>query len=169
MIDRGLFLADGTAPGCDNGPPTFDEVRTLLRDHPGANRLFQEFGWDAAEIGQSIAGGVQHFNTTLPVGGCSYTTRTWPGPWRRQLLDGCMAYLMETMAEWMRRSHLPYSAGGTTIDDLGKAGDYQKAAEMYRERFDKWCRLTKVRLSVASGFGSIGSGMPGYYGSGSQW
>lgn len=157
MVDRGLWLADGTAPNSSKGPPTCDEIRTAMRDHPGANRLLQNYAWDGGEIGLSIVSAVQVYNQTYPVGGCTFTTITWPAAWRRQLLDGCIAYLMETVAEYMRRGHLPYSAGGLNIDDLGKEQDYTKSADAYRERFAKWCRLVKTRMSIDEGWSSIGS------------
>lgn len=165
LVDRGLFTADGAVPQ-DRGPPTFDEVRTALRDHPGANRLLGEYAWDPAEIGQALTGAVQTFNTTLPVGGRGFTTATFPAAWRRQMIDGALAYLFETAAEYMRRGHLPYSAGGMAVDDLAKEQDYQKAAALYRDRFEKWCRLTKTRLSVEAGWGGVGSGATWYGGYG---
>lgn len=161
MIDRGMWLTDGSPVVDTKGPPTFDEVRTMLRDHPGANRLLQNYEFDAAEIGQSIVAAVQMYNQTAPIGCRDFTTITWPQQWRRPLIDGCLSYLFNIASTYFRRGHLPYSAGGLSIDDLKKDNEYDKAAMEYRQRFDTWAKLTKSRISVAAGWGSVGGGVYG--------
>lgn len=161
-VDRGLWLSAGTVPSGVKGPPTFDEIRTSLRDHPGVNRLLQNFEFDLGEIGQSIVWAVQTYNQTSPIGSCNYTTVSWPSAWRRQLLDGCLSYLFNTASTYFRRGHLPYSAGGLQIDDLNKENEYDKAAMAYRTRFEEWCRLTKTRMSIDAGWGSVAGGMYNY-------
>lgn len=159
LMDRGMFLADGSVPTCDGGIPTLQELRTAVRDHPGANRLLAEFDNDVAEYAQSIVAAVQAFNTTLPQGGKNFTTITWPAQWRRQLTDGCMAYVCETLAAYQRRGMLPYQAAGLAVDDLAKEKDYLQASMMYRARFEEWCKRTKIAQSVDSGWGSVSSGL----------
>lgn len=169
VTDPGFWLSgDSTHTPGSGGPPTVDAIRLALRDHPGMNRLLQSFEFDLADIGQSIVRGVQTYNTTYPLGGRVFTTITWPSVWKLQLIDGCLVYLMETMATYMRRGHLPYNAAGLEIDDLGKEKDYIKAAQIYRDRFTEWARYEKTRESIAAGWGSIGSG-GAFYGNAASW
>lgn len=156
VVDRGLFLSDG-APPDDRGPPTVAEVRTALRDHPAANRLLGEYEFDAAEIGAGIVSAVQAFHTASPPIPWRIPTTGWPSGARRQLLDGIMAYLFETAMNYHRRGHLPYSAGGLTVDDLAKEKDYMAAVQFYRDRFDKWAAMTRAKANMAAGWGSLAS------------
>ncbi len=165
-VQRGFWLADGTTPD-DRGPPTLQEVRTVLRDHPGANRLLGEYEFDAAEIGQAVVSTVQAYNSEFPTGGPNLNTVRWPAVWRRQLLDGVLAYLFETAAAYFRRGNLPYAAGGVSVDDLKKEQEYLNAAQMYRTRFAQWAQVEKARQSVAAAWGSQGSAAP--YGGGGSW
>jgi hypothetical protein len=170
LVDRGFWLSDGAAPSSDRGPPTMAEVRTALRDHPGANRLLGDYEFDAAEIGQSIVSGVQTFMNGFPPLPLKVDTITWPSQWRRQLLDGTTAYLFETAASYLRRGNLPYTAGGLTIDDLKKEPEYLQAAMMYRQRFAEWIKSTRTAISLDAAWGSVSSGLVGSFpGSSYTW
>lgn len=157
-VDRGLFLSDGSAPADDKGPPSFSEVRTALRDHPGANRLLGEYEFDAAEIAQAVVWAVGAFNTELPPVPKLFTTISWPTPWRRSLLLGATAQLFDTASHYHRRGHLPYQAGGLSVDDLAKEKDYQAAAERARAEYLRWVKLKKAQFNIQAGWGSVGSG-----------
>lgn len=157
IVDRGLWLADGSHPN-DLGPPTYDELRTAIRDHPGANRLLQNFEYFLGEVAQALVGGVQLYNTTFPLGSRNFSTINWPSQWRRQLIDGALAHLFETASAYFRRGHLPYNAAGVAIDDLDKHETYGKSAEMYRTRFKEWATFVKTKASIDSGWGGVTSG-----------
>lgn len=165
LVERSLFLSDGTAPSDGRGPPTAAEVRTALRDHPGANRLLANWEFDYAELGQALVGAVQAFNAETPFlpARYTYTTRTFAAGWRRPWIDGALAYLFDTAATYSRRGTLPYEGGGLSVNDLDKERPYLAAAEGYRARFRQWARMTKGSINVASGWGSVGSGV-GWYG-----
>lgn len=170
LVDRGLWLSDGAAPSSDRGPPTMAEIRTALRDHPGANRLLGDYEFDAAEIGMSIVSGVQTFMNGFPPVPLRVDTTTWPSQWRRPLLDGTTAYLFETAASYLRRGNLPYTAGGLTIDDLKKEPEYLQAAMLYRQRYAEWVKTTRTAISINAAWGSVGSGLVGGFpGSSYTW
>lgn len=160
-VQRGMWTSTGDTPA-DYGPPTMSEMRTALRDHPGANRLLGEYEFDGAEVGQALVSAVQQYNNTYPVGGRNFDTTNFPVLWRRQWIDGALAFLFETAGHYQRRGHLPYAAGGVSIDDVAKEKDYVMAANLYRDRFQKFCDLEKGRQSVEAGWGSTGSGVPRY-------
>lgn len=172
LVDRGFWLADGTAPSDDRGPPTVAEIRTSLRDHPGANRLLGDYEFDAAEVGQAVVSAVLDFVTAFPPASFRpvLDTTTWPAVWRRQLLDGSLAYLFETAAAYCRRGNLPYTAGGLTIDDLKKEPEYLQAAMVYRKRYADWVKSTRTAYSLSAGWGSVSSGLVGGFpGSSYTW
>lgn len=158
LVDRGLFLADGGAPD-DRGPPTLAEVRVALRDHPAANRLLGEYEFDAAEVGSAIVHAVQAFANGFPPLPPQWNlpTTRWPAGARRPLTDGILTQLFETAAHYHRRGHLPYSAGGLTVDDLAKEKDYAQAVAFYRERFETWVKMVRSKVNIAAGWGSLAS------------
>ena len=162
LVDRGLFLTDGSAPSNDRGPPTFAEVRTALRDHPGANRLLGDFEFDPAEVGHALVAAVAAFNAEFPVLPRLWTTIDFPVAARRPWIDGALGYLFETAAHYHRRGHLPYAAAGLSVDDLAKEKDYFAAAQFYQQRFVRWCRITHARVSHAAAWGTLGSGFSPY-------
>lgn len=161
-VDRGFWTTTGDTPS-DNGPPTFAEVRTALRDHPAANRLLGSYEFDAAEIGQAVVSAVGRFNTELPPLPKAYAMSTirMPSGWRRQFLNATVSYLLETGANYFRRGHLPYSSGGLVIDDLAREKDYLAEAMRLRDEFVRWVKLTRTSISMAAAWGSTGSGLPG--------
>lgn len=161
-VDRGAWTTAGAAGWDAIGPPTVAELRSAVRDHPGANRLLGDFEFDVAELGQAVVSAVQAFAAEFPQVGKPLSTLNWPANSRRPLLDGVLAFLFEVAAAYNRRGMLPYSAANVAINDLNKEKDYLAAAEMYRARYQRWCKLVKTRASVMAGFGSITSGYPGY-------
>jgi hypothetical protein len=170
LVDRGFWLSDGGAPGSDRGPPTLAEVRTALRDHPGANRLLGDYEFDAAEVGQALVSAVQQFMTAYPPLPLRLDTTSWPSQWRRPWLDGTLAYLFETAATYCRRGSLPYTAGGLTIDDLKKEPEYLQAAQIYRQRFAEWVKTTRSAINLQAAWGSVSSGLVGGFpGSNYAW
>lgn len=156
VVDRGMFLADGSAPD-DRGPPTIAEVRNAVRDHPAANRLLGDYEFDAAEIGMALVSAVQAFHNEFPPIPWRIPTTGWPGGARRQLTDGALGYLFEVAMNYHRRGHLPYSAGGLTVDDLAKEREYTAAAQLYRDRFTTWAKMVRSKANVQAGWGSLGS------------
>lgn len=160
LVDRGMWLSDGEAPSTDCGPPTLFEVRNALRDHPGVNRLLGDYKVDSCEVGNAIVSAVQAFNAEFPHIPHVLNTRIIPTAYRRPIMDGVLSFLFETLGEYNRQGHLPYSAGGLSIDDLNKGGEYTQIAEFYRQRFDRWAKITKAKISIAAGWGSVSSGGP---------
>jgi hypothetical protein len=157
MVDRGMWRSDGN-PGIEAGIPTTREVRNVMRDHPGANRLLGEYEFDTAEIAQAVVSAVQAFDTDFPPSGVHVPTTGWPVTWRRPLLDGVMAYLFDVAAIYHRRGLLPYASGGISINDLNKEENYLKAAELLRAKYVKWVKFTRMSISLRGGFASQGSG-----------
>lgn len=160
FVDRGAWTTSGGSPN-DHGPPTTRELRGVTRDHPGANRLLGEYEFDVAELAQAVVSATLDFQATFPQIPVRTPTTRIPPAWRRAFMDGALAHLFSTAADYHRRGALPYSAGGMSVNDLGKTSEYIQAAEMYRERFAKWARFVKTQSSLLAGFGSTGSGYPG--------
>lgn len=158
LVERGMWLTDGTSPGNDRGPPTVLEIQTATRDHPSANRLLGNYAWDAAEIGTALVAAVQQYNSEFPPLPRGFATTTFPIAWRRPWIDGALAHLFEIAAEYHRRGHLPYDAAGLKVDDLAKEKDYAKAAQFYAERFVRFVRLKRSEQNIAAAWGSLGSG-----------
>lgn len=160
-VNRGLWTTDG-GTGVDRGVPTTMELRNAVRDHPGVNRLLGDYEFDVAEMAMAVVSAVQTFDNEFPPINRHVSTTQWPIAWRQPLIDGTLARLFATAADYHRRGMLPYAAGGVSIDDLNKERSYLQASEMLRERYTKWCKMTRAKISVAGGFGSVGSGLGGY-------
>lgn len=161
LVERGLWTTTGDVPATDAGPPTVAEVRTALRDHPGANRLLGDYAWDAAEIGTAMVQAVRAYNSEFPPLPQGLTTITFPILWRQDWINGIISYLYETATEYHRRGHLPYAAGGLKVDDLAKEKDYLAAAKEYRDRFMRFVRLARATQNYAQGWGSVAGGLYG--------
>jgi hypothetical protein len=137
------------------GPPRVDDVRAALRDYPQANRLLGGYEFSTTEIAVAVVQAVRGFNTAPPGSVGRVTTSTWHRDAWNNLIDGVMAELFDTAAAYYRRNHLLYQAGGVSVDDANREKDYLAAAYVYRERWEKWVKLTKMAINMEDSFGSM--------------
>jgi hypothetical protein len=152
VVNRSVW-AEEESP---TGPPTMDEIRLHLRDTSAADNLWlavQEF--DGAEIAECIVRPVAFFNEAQPPLDRRYNTCTFP--WRHNWLDGTVACLYQMASLHYARVHLPYSAGGTQIDDKNKVKEYVVVAQQKWEVFTKWVQWQKVQINALGAYQTTGS------------
>lgn len=146
FVNRGLFSSASNQNQLETGPPTLDEIRLSMRDHVTENQLLQNYEFDAAEIVQAIVRPLQYWNELPPPIQPLATTITFP--FRELWLQGIQAYLLETAAHHYRRNHLPYSAGGVSVDDRQKDNPYTQAHMRLRAQFEKACQTKKIEINI---------------------
>lgn len=136
------------------GPPTIAEIRLFLRDSDPNDNLWRAVTeFDLAEIAAAIEIPVAYWNESPPPIPVKYNTSNFP--FRYHWLLGIIAQLYFIAANWYRRVHLPYSAGGISVDDKNKANEYEQIGNKNWEEFKKWCTMTKVRMNTEQGYSSL--------------
>lgn len=98
-------------------PLTIREVRTRLRDFPGANDVSGTVQFTTEEILEAIARPVMFWNETAPV-----ISRYSPTnfPFRSHWLDAVVSTLYTTGAHWMLRNDLKIQGEGIAASDRDK-------------------------------------------------
>ena len=143
-----------------NGPPSIAEIRLHLRDSdPGENELLETVQFDIAEIALAIERPVLYWNETPPPINQRYTTDTYP--FRYHWLEAIVGQLYMMAAHWYRRNHVPYQAGGVSVDDLDKSKEYEQIGQMRWQTYREWVLQKKVQLNAEAAMQSS----PGYWGS----
>jgi hypothetical protein len=139
-----------------NGPPTIGEIRLQLRDSsPDENRLLDNVTFDDAEIALALTRTVQYYNEVPPPLTTPYTTQNFPSRWF--WIEGAISVLFRIVAEYYRKNHLAYQAGGIAVDDMNKAAEYDQAADRRWDGFTKWTTSNKMSKNVEEGWGEIDS------------
>ena len=162
FVRRGLFGLSSDVNTQNLGPPSIEEIRLSLRDNaPADNLLLDSLEFDAAEISQAVLRPLQFWRETPPPLRLNFTTTTFP--YREMWLKGIQGYLMEIAANNYRRNHLPYNAGGVSVDDKNKAAAYDAYANALIQDFRAMVQAKKVEINIASFSGSIGSDYSGFY------
>ncbi len=162
QVDNCYLFINNSAWGSTTtlGPPTKDEIRMSMRDSdPVENELLGNLDFDLAEHCLACVQAVQFWNEQPPVLYYHiYDTRSFPfkGIW----LLGIQSYLYRYAEEHYRRNQLPYSAGGTGVDDKNKLQQYLQAAERRYSEFVQAVVRQKVRLNLEGGSASLLSGYP---------
>lgn len=138
------------------GPPYLAEIRLQIRDSsPAESRLLDNVTFDDAEMAISIRRPVHYFNEVTPKLDIQYTTQNFPS--RYFWIEGIIANLFGLVAEWYRKNHLPYQAGGISVDDMAKAQDYEAAYQAHWKTYTDWVRGTKIQLNQDACWGAVGS------------
>lgn len=162
FVNRGLFGLNSDPFQQNLGPPTLSEIRLSLRDNSAAdNTLLDAVEFDAAEIAQAVTRPVQYWNETPPPLRPLQTTKTFP--FREMWLLGIQMNLLETAASHYRRNRLDYTAGGLSVDDKNKEGEYKAAAAQLRQQFQEMVRAKKIEINLAAFSGTIGSPYQGMF------
>jgi hypothetical protein len=152
-INRGLF---GDPTFKNVGPPTMDEIRAFVRDNgPEENLLLDDFEFDLTEICQATENSVRYWNEVNPDVGWYFNTITYCA--RYKWLQSIAGHMLQVAAHRFRRNHLPYQAGGLSIDDQNKFQQYDQAGLMLVQEYKEWVKTKKVAINCFAAMTSSGS------------
>jgi hypothetical protein len=139
-------------------PLTISEIRLWSRDWaPEVNDLLDEVEYKDAEIAAAIRRGIDLWNSTPPLLRMhTYTPSTFPAQYRSQWIDVTIGFLKIMAADWYERNHLPYQAGGVTINDRNKFQGYRQDGYQRMQNYQSWMKDIKVQLNMQGGWGRTG-------------
>lgn len=127
-------------------------VRTWLRDRdPQANLLLDDFEFDDEEIHIARVITIDYYNETPPFTGRFNSSQIGS---RYHLMMGICGQLMYMAANRFRRNELPMQAGGVSINDQGKAPQYDAAGDRLWSTYIRWVNTNKTAANVAQGWGT---------------
>ncbi len=127
------------------------EVRIFLRDKdPSANILLDDYEFTPEEIRTAMNITVDRWNDTPPD---IYRMDYDKFPYRSILLLGVASNLLSMAAHRYRRNSLAINAGGTSVNDQAKAGEYDQAAARLRDEYLHAIRTKKRELNANMGWG----------------
>jgi hypothetical protein len=153
IIENSQFAAGGQS---NLGPLTVAELRLSLRDvDRGGNLWLASFEWDLSEIAFCITRPIGEFNEAPPPLTQQYNTTTFPFKWN--WLKASQGYLLQIAALWYMRVHLPYQAGGLSIDDKNKADVYWRTSQQLLQEWKQWVQFKKVQMNAEGAYMSMGS------------
>ena len=139
------------SPKGNDAPMTDMEVRIFLRDTDReANILLDDFEFSPEEIRTAMNITVDRWNDTPPD---IYRYDYDEFPYRSILLLGVAANLLYMAAHRYRRNSLAINAGGTSVNDQEKAGQYDQAAMRLSQEFMQMIRTKKRELNSNLGWG----------------
>ena len=130
-------------------PVTVSEVRFALRDYPESNTLLNDVEFSDNEIAFCISRPVEKWNEMLPNVG-HYDLPT--SPFRQAHINATIGELFKIAAYHYMRNHLPYSAGGLSVDDKNKAAVYLQLGEQELAKFERFCAERKFEANFMGGF-----------------
>jgi hypothetical protein len=143
-------------------PITIPEVRMMLRDVcPSQNVLLGAFEFGDSEIAYCMRWPINEFNETNQPK-TSFNGRNFPYHWH--WLRAACGYLLEIAATGYARDHLPYSAGGISIDDKNKYDIYLKLSDRLLREWRNFVVSQKMQLNIEGGYGTLKSSYRGSYG-----
>lgn len=152
IVNRGQWAKD-VEP---NGPPSIAEIRLHLRDSGPEDNLWRDIEeFDLAEIAACIERPVLYWNESPPPIPVRFNTVNFP--FRYNWLNGIIACLYQLAARWYRRVHLPYSAGGLSVDDKNKSQEYELIGQRLWEEYKQWVLMKKVQMNMDAGWGTLSS------------
>ncbi len=139
------------SPKGNDAPMTDMEVRIFLRDTDReANILLDDFEFSPEEIRTAMNLTVDRWNDTPPD---IYRYDYDEFPYRSILLKGVAANLLYMAAHRYRRNSVAINAGGTSVNDQEKAGQYDQAAMRLSQEFMQMIRTKKRELNSNLGWG----------------
>lgn len=159
MFEMYMESAPSIAWGQGQGYPlTIAEVRLWCRDWaPEVNDLLDEVEYKDTEISAAIRRGVDLWNSTTPMlSKHTYNITNFPATYRSQWIDVTIGFLKCMAADWYERNHLPYSAGGVSIDDRNKFASYRQAGMQAIQNYQNWMKDVKVQLNMQGAWGRTG-------------
>lgn len=154
-VDSGLF---GNQTG---GLPALDEVRLALQDtDPGANLILNDFENDLADLCFAAVSAVRMWNEAQPPVGPDHTTNDYP--YTQRWLSAIVGIVYTTRAKAFLRNHLPYQAGGVSVDDQNKWQQYAQVGQQLLEEYKDWVKQKKTQFNCEEAITSLGSPYSGY-------
>ncbi len=152
-VDRGLF-GDSSYP--HGGPPNLDDIRLSMRDNaPEENRLLDDFEFDLSEVCHAAVFTCRYWNECQPPINVFFDTMTFPAK-ERWLMAIC-GQLFTMASHRFRRNHLPYQAGGLSVDDQNKFLQYEAAGLRLLQDYREWVKQKKVAANCMAAMTSQGS------------
>lgn len=137
---------------------TIAEIRLMMRDVCGEqNVLLGDLEYDDSQIVACLRLPIDEFNEKYQPK-TAFSTRTFP--YRFHWMRAVCGYLLEIAGRGYARDHLPYSAGGVSVDDKNKAGPYMSMAQSLLLEWRTFIKERKVEMNIESSYGTLGS----YYG-----
>jgi hypothetical protein len=139
-----------------NSPITIAEIRLWVRDNcPEDNFLLDEVEYKDSEIIAAIRRAVDMWNESPPIM-TRYTYTYTNFPYRSAWIDVTIGFLKRIAAEWYIRNHLPYQAGGVSVDDKNKYNQYKQDSEMRIQKFQQWMNTIKPQLNAGQAWSRLG-------------
>jgi len=140
------------------GPPTIPEIRLIMRDAcPEQNTLLNDLEFDDSQIVACLRLPIDEFNEKYQPK-TNYSPRTFP--FRFHWMRATAGYLLEIAGRGYMRDHLPYNAGGVSVDDKNKASQYIQAGQMLLAEWRQFVKERKIEMNIEGAYGRLGS----YYG-----
>ncbi len=138
------------------GPPTIQEIRMYMRDaHAHENLLLDDVEFGDEQILDAVLSPIDTWNDALPPIRSKMTVANFP--FREQWKMAIVGRLLVTAAHGYRRNHLPYQAGGTSVDDQNKEQQYLSMGLRLLEEYKQWVAGRKMALNVSRVWGSSSS------------
>ena len=135
-----------------NTPITVEEVRNFLMDRcPEDNRLLFDTQYTDEQIINAMAMPIDDWNDTPP---CIQYFSPVTFPWRRPLIIGTAAALLNTHAFNQFRNEAAYQAGNVTVNDSNKGPIYLQLAQQLHQEWKHWMVSKKRELNIQRGWGS---------------
>lgn len=137
------------------GPLSIAEIRMATRDVcPEMNFLIDTVEFKDEEIAWAIRRPVDYWNEAQPPLIQVYSAIDFP--FRYNWTEGTIAVLLRTVALWLRRNDLDYTAGGVSVADTKKWPEYERMANERWQMYMEWVKNKKMELNIADGFQSLG-------------
>jgi hypothetical protein len=138
---------------------TIEHVRNFLNDRVDVNRLLDDFQFSEDRINSAKELVLMEWNTTPPIIN-NYTIENFP--YDIVMLYGIVSYLLLSEAFSEERNHLPYQAGGITVDDSSHAQAYLSFKNMIDTTYKNQMDMHKKSENEDSGWGIISGGYDYY-------
>jgi hypothetical protein len=134
---------------------TIPEIRLMLREVcPEQNFLLDDYEFDDSQIVACMRLPIDEFNEKYQPKS-NYTMATFP--FRFHWLRATTGYLMDIASRGYARDHLPYTAGGVSVDDKNKFGVYANMGQQLLGEWRDFIKNTKLEMNIESGYGRLGS------------
>lgn len=162
-VERSLFPVNKNVLKLPWGPPTINELRMSIMDSsPHENFWLHNVEFSAEQILLALTKPIMQWNETPPDIG-RITSRNFP--FRHNWTMAAIGWLFHMAAQNYRRTRLPHSAGGVTVDDRNKEREYAEESKRLLEEYRDFVLTKKVELNAKAVYGHVGSTYGGYFGS----
>ena len=154
-IERSLFVDPMVDDTFHKGPPGVQNLRMALLDFPESNLLLDDYEFKIDQLMHALTWPVTTWNSTPPPLRPALDTRDFP--FRNEWTQATCGILFRHAAHGYRRNHLPYSAGGVSVDDHNKETQYLQASELVLSEYKDFVRYKKLEINTSLCTGSVNS------------